>query len=363
MATAARSRHRWLNAVTVAAAVALGALAAPALPSGERLVAAGAAGVSLVLVERDTLQTRNYQPIVNHQAMVVNQSGQPLEVAIVSPIPDGRDVEGPFWPAFGLQSALGVPMQCPWPLDVANYRLLEETPSHRKAEGGRPAAFVWDGVTVAPREAVIAQYDNYYGPKDVFYTPSGIGIADLDIGVGYSLTDLGAGRFNAALRYRLTNRTGHEIRELSLSVFVPDTMIEASGPVQIVEVTGATVPPSVRQGKMTGADGVGRVASGCDFFLGPRTLGAGETVEVVVRLNWRVVGAGEIHPTVAVQGRGEGARLWPETQLQPGASGGQGQAQALRPSRAFYYRMWNIVLPDRSYVTVGPGSRARVQRR
>ena len=166
------------------AAVTLGFLwadADPAFAQGSTLASMPAQekSPSVLLVERDVPQTRvGFEPVVNHEALIVNLSDETIEVDIESPIHQGFYVVKKFFPAFGNDSLLAMPMRFPKQVTISDYKILERPLIDTKNDH---TVFRWANISIPVKQAVIAQYDNYFGSRSQFYTKNGLKILELDI--------------------------------------------------------------------------------------------------------------------------------------------------------------------------------------
>lgn len=296
---------------------------------------------TLVMVERDVPQTRNFDPIVNHEAMVVNISPAPVVVDIVSPIPEGFNVAGKFYPAFENESLLGVPIESPFDLKIDKYQVLGKP--EIVTEGAR-TEFVWRRVRIGPNEAAVAQYDNYFGPRDRFSTEYGVSVADLDVRCSYSVETRGH-EATFKLDYRLRNLGRHPLEYLMVGVFLPDTVLAESGEQQLVRVAEVSAPPSVDVDRTSMSDGLGRMAQGSDFYIREKELPPGKEIACSLRVRGTVTGSGDIYPLMTIQAKSEGDRLWPETRL---------VRESPIELKTFYYRHLSLVIPDPHHFRVEP---------
>jgi hypothetical protein len=97
----------------------------------------------LYVIERDTLQTRNFTPIINHETMLFNLGDRPLSLELNSSIPAGKFVKGKYYPAFLEESLLPDPLFSP--IEVAPKKTSYLAKPEIKTAGDK-TTFVWKKV-------------------------------------------------------------------------------------------------------------------------------------------------------------------------------------------------------------------------
>lgn len=294
----------------------------------------------VLLVERDVPQTRvGFDPIVNHEALIVNLSKEAIILDIESPIPAGRYVVKQFFPAFGPNALLGTPMEYPQKVEVSKYDVLEKPIVDTKY--GK-TVFRWKKVNIPSGQAAIAQYDNYLGPLSQYYTESGLRILDVDIRSSYKTSLVDSGKAVVLdLFYELENLGREEMRSVLMDVIVPDKVFadESGSPVQLFETADAVASPEVRMMRGMLGDGFGKVAEGIIFSISIDSIKPGQS-----RTFWlKVIGKdwtkdGKSYPLISFQGQTTGSPIWPATKLK--------SKQKLQITN-YSYRDANLILPDK----------------
>jgi hypothetical protein len=296
-------------------------------------------GVPLYVIERDTLQTRNFVSIVNHETMAVNLGEIDLRLELTSPVPAGKNRTGPFYPAFLEDSLLPDPLFAP--LEVAPTKVAHlDRPRQRDGEGG--PAFVWPSVALPAGQAVIAQYDNYLGGKDFYHRPEGLDIFGLRIQSRYRAVQEEGGRWRLSLAYTLINDTGGDVSDVTLEIFVPlvrhvENEEDAEDRV-LLTADEICSSPDLEVARMTRVDGFASPASGLSALLRIESLPAGGQRSCFVR----VVGrpderAGTLWPILSLRGRSLQPAVWPPTRI--------AAVPAVREGR-FSYLSYNLVMQD-----------------
>jgi hypothetical protein len=309
--------------------------------------AAQAEETPLYVIERDTLQTRNFVPIINHETMVVNLGEAGLSLQLASPVPAGKNRTGPFYPAFLEDSLLPDPLFSP--LEVAPEKVSYlDRPQLVEKEGAH--AFVWKQVDLPAREATIAQYDNYLGEPDFYRRPAGLDIYGLKINSRYQAIELQNGRWELAFTYTLANSTASDISDLSLEIFLPLTRHSEDDE----DETGSVLlspdqicsSPNLEVARMTRADGFGRPAAGLSALLRIEALSAGEQRSFFIKVSGRrEERTGTLWPILSLRGRSLQAPVWPPTRIEAVPSAKEGR---------FSYLSYNLVLQDSRVLELSP---------
>jgi hypothetical protein len=289
----------------------------------------------LYVIERDTLQTRNFTPIINHQTMAVNLGDQPLEMELISPIPAAKDKEGKFYPAFLEESLLPTPLFSP--LEVTPKKVIYlGRPEIKKA--GQGSEFVWKKVNLPGKEAVVAQYDNYLGEPDFFWRPQGLEIFGLKLHTRYEVERLDASRWRLSMRYELVNDTGSVLKDLGIEVFIPLWCQREGKEMTLLEVEEISTSPNVDHTRFTKVDGFGQAATGLGMNWRTEELQPGAQAVFFLKLTGlQATQKGSLWPIITLEGRSLQPPVWPATIIRA--------AKPLREGR-FAYLSYNLVLQD-----------------
>jgi hypothetical protein len=288
------------------------------------------------LVERDTIQTRNLVPVVNHAAMLVNMGQKEIVVSIQSPFPKGKYLrESPFT-AFGNDSLLGAPMFAPFSIPIKQTEVLGKPEAIVDDSGAR---YIWNGVKLLPQHAVIAQYDSYYGPKTVFFEDRGMNIAGIKLIQRYSVEKKG-GMHRLIFRIDMKNIGTEDIEEMFFRLFVPNAVLPEKGEPWMVLVEPVDIWSSANLSVSESSiiDGFTRAARGIDASVPIGIIEAGKEIQFVLQMDIKKKAEkGAIYPIMNILGRRKSTRIWPVTRI----------TGALGAAKRFHYLFYNLVIADR----------------
>lgn len=298
----------------------------------------------LYIIERDTLQTRNFIPIVNHHTMVVNLGDYDLTLDVVSDIPSGKFQEGPAYPAFLEESLLPDPLFAP--IDVSPVKTLHlDRPDI--VTDNNTTAFVWRDIKLSPGEALISQYDNYYGETGMFRRKAGFDIERLAIKADYSVKREDETRWTISFAYTLHNRTERMIKDLSFGVFIPcEHLNEDGGTTPLFDLGEICVSPEIEFSRVTRADGFGNAAAGINVMHWRDAFAADAAISFSFKLAGRQGAADTaIWPLVTIMGRSLNRALWPPSTIETKTPVREGR---------FSYISYNLILQDRTRIRMSP---------
>ena len=309
----------------------------------------GRGGEPLYIIERSTLQTRNFTPIVNHEVLLMNLGERPLVMDVNSAVPPGKWQKGPFWPAFLADSQLPDPMFSP--LEIAPKKTTY-LPQPQILEQGTSGAFFWKDVQLAPGEATIGQYDNWYGEAGVFWTDTGLTLPGLRIRTTCSADSKG-NRLNLGFFYEVENLSPAAFDDLAFEVFVPLTVLTDAAEIKLLEATEIATSPNFTTSLTTRSDGFGRAASGVAAVFWGGTLESRGKVKLHLKVSGkRTTDTGTMWPLLSLRGRSLAGGIWPQAEVK--------LAEPAEVGR-FSYLAYNLVLPDSRALSLGPRS-ARILR-
>ncbi len=295
--------------------------------------------LSILLIERDVPQTRiGFEPIVNHEALIANLSDKTIEVDIESPIPKGLYVVKKFFPTFGNDSLLAIPMRFPQQVNISDYKILESPLIDRK---NNETVFRWTNISIPAKQAVIAQYDNYFGPRSQFYTKDGLKILELEVRTSFKASSIDSGKgIVLEVNYDMENKGKEEIEDILMDVIVPDSVYEEDEkpPVQLFEVADAVASPQVNIMRGMLGDGFGKAAAGTIFTINIQSIKPGASHNLWMKvIGKNIAKRGDSYPLLTLQYRMKGDPIWPPTILK--------SKKKLEITR-FSYRHANLILPD-----------------
>lgn len=297
----------------------------------------------LYIIERDTLQTRNFTPVINHETMVVNLGQASLTVDLDSPIPQGKFVQGKFYPAFLEDSLLPEPIFSPVAITPKKTSYLARPEILTK---GDKTSFIWKGVKIPAGEAMIGQYNNFLGKPEMYWTPAGLDIFGLALRTRYTALAKGASARTLSFEYEVENGTGSEISDLVLEVFVSVKRLGEGQGSPLLDLQEIAFSPNAEVSQMTKVDGFGQPAFGAAVTHFSRTLAAGARVRFFLRLSGSPSShPGEIWPILTVRGRSLQKPVWPPTNVKTGTPVNQGR---------FSYVSYNLVIRDSRLIALSP---------
>ena len=289
----------------------------------------------LYILERDTLQTRNFIPIINHHTMAVNLGKRPLTLELSSDIPVGKFRQGKFYPAFLENSLLPDPLFTPIDITPTNVMYVDRPETIVENES---TSFVWKGATLPPGEAVIAQYDNYFGEPNMYWRPYGMEVFGLHLRARYAAGHPDEDKLDLSFEYELVNSTGNTLSDLLLQVFIPIRQMTGEAEVHFLELQRITISPNVDVSRHTRVDGFEKPAYGIAATVNIGELENNETTHFFLSLSGKNTHAeGVIWPTLILRGRSIQKPVWPSTRIETN--------QPVHEER-FNYLSYNLVVQD-----------------
>lgn len=289
---------------------------------------------SLYVIERDAVQTRNFTPIVNHEILMINLGKDPLSLNVSSAIPAGKFVKGPFYPAFMTDSLLPDPMFSPLDVSPSKTSYLE---SPAVETSGSSTTLVWKDVTVNDGEAVIAQYDNYFGESSIYWTDDGLDILGLKIFTTYNIEST-ADQQILTFQYELENTKDSPIDDLVFDTFVPVQIFTETKEINLIELKEIAFSPNVTPSQLTRIDGLGRAASGVSATFWAETLPSKGKILLSLKLTGVKTQADDmLWPIITLRGRCVTNPVWPPAVIELDKPTNIGR---------FSYLFYNLVIPD-----------------
>ncbi len=295
---------------------------------------------NVLVVERDVPQTRTnaFVPVINHEALVANLSDRAIEVSIESPVPDGFYKVEQFFPAFGQESLLAVPMAFPDKISIANYNILER-PAVETRDGR--VRYIWPKVQIKPGHAAIAQYDNYFGRLARFFDAQGLRFLELSFATDYKASlDTRRKTVSFDMQWRIKNEGKEDIEDIVIDYILPDTVHSLVGKPdsRFFSVSELSHSEGIKSSRGMLGDGFGNPATGSIFVMNAAKLKPGESGRFWAKVRGeKMADRGRIWPLVTVQCRMKGERIWPASLL---------KSPAPLRIKSFYYRQCNLILPD-----------------
>ncbi|MEW6620165.1 MAG: hypothetical protein AB1422_12660 [bacterium] len=299
--------------------------------------------IPIYVIERDTLQTRNFIPVVNHETMIINLGKRSVRLDLVSKIPEGKYREGEGYPAFLEDSLLPEPLFSLKDISPKKTLYLEH-PEFDKDEN----AYIWKGILLPPAQNLIAQYDNYFGEYSHYWTAQGFDFQGIKIKTSYISSKLNESEWELSLSYDIENATGYQVKDFSMSVFLPVKEIRKEDEVSFIDLQQICASPNIEVSQVTKSDGYGCAAYGVMANLGTSEFDA----EGKIRFFVCIAGAllpnnGSIWPTINITGRlFNQESCWPATLI---------KTDIPVAEEHFSYTSYNLVIKDSHTFTFHQG--------
>lgn len=312
--------------------------------AGAPAPAAGTEPAPLYVIERDTLQTRNYVPIINHQTMVVNLGEAPVKLGLVSNIPAGKNRKGDGYPAFLEESLLAEPLFSP--LEVAPRKTSYLAKPELAGTAGKPA-YVWRNVPLQPGESVVAQYDNYFGEAGLYWRDDGFDFLGLGVKTDYRVEKPARDKTELSLSFEITNRTAEPVQDLGIGIFVPLRQLLKDREITMLELDRICSSPNAEASRLTKSDGFGEAAEGIGAGINIKELLPGKTEKFFLCLAGKAAPQSAASwPILTVTGRSIRPAVWPATTIKPDTPVNEAR---------FSYLAYNLVVKDRQVFRFSPG--------
>jgi hypothetical protein len=311
--------------------------------AGGQVSAADNEPVPLYVIERDTLQTRNYVPIVNHQTMVVNLGERPVSLDLTSKFPGYLNRKGDGFPAFLEDSLVADPIFSPIEITPKKTSYLAQP---ELAADGKEASYSWRNVHLPPGESVVAQYDNYFGEAGHYWRDDGFDFQGVRVKTSYSAEELKGGRTELYLGFEIVNGTGQPVQDFDLGVFVPVRRLLQEKEIDLLEPDRICTSPNVEASRLTKSDGFGEAAEGFGASISIKELLPGKPEKYFICLAGKAEARSSASwPIVTVTGRSIRPAVWPPTTIRTD--------EPVNEAR-FSYLVFNIVVKDRRLFRFSP---------
>lgn len=299
--------------------------------------------LSLYIIGRDTLQTRNFVPIVNHQTVIINLGEKPVELELTSKIPAGKHREGEGYPAFLENSLLPDPVFSPIGVSPKKTSYLAR-PNLVTQKG--EMAYVWKGVTLPTGESVIAQYDNYFGEPHYYGRPYGFDFHGIQVKKTYASRRSGKSMWELSFSYDIVNTKAYSIKDFSLSIFVPIKQIRKESETAFLELQQICSSPNIEVSQVTKSDGYGEAGYGVATALMVNDFAPNTKAKFSLRLiGNKIANNGTIWPILNMMGRSQDQAVWPPTIVKVSAPVKQ---------ERFSYLSYNLAIKDNHTFVFSP---------
>jgi hypothetical protein len=290
----------------------------------------------IYIIERDTLQTRNYTPVINHQTLIVNMGKIPVVLEVSSAIPPGKYIRGDGYPAFLDESLLPDPLFSPFDIAPKKTTYLARPDIVTKKD---QTVFIWKKMSLPSGEALVAQYDNFFGADDYYWREDGFDFLGLEVKADYDVRPLSDNIVAMTLDYQIINKTGQDLKDLSIGVFVPVTQIMKDGETPLLKLERICTSPNAEASRITKSDGFGEAAFGVGIGFTLKAFSAGGQERFSLGLSGTPLAkSGALWPIMTVTGRNLKSSAWPATTVKANAPVHEGR---------FSYLSYNLVIKDR----------------
>ncbi len=311
--------------------------------AGQPVIAADKEPSPVYVIERDTLQTRNFTPIVNHQTMVVNLSDKPLTVALTSVFPTRLHLKGNGYPAFLDDSLLSDPLFSP--LEVVSKKTTY-LPQPQIITQGENVSYSWNKLPLPPGESMVAQYDNYFGEHDYYWRKDGFELHGISVKSDYTIKPQKHGVIELGLRFDITNHSADAIQDFNLGVFVPVHRLLKEKNIKILKLEKICTSANIEASRLTKADGYGEAAEGVGASISIKDLQPGDTEKFYLYLSGGQTAEDVTSwPILTITGRSIRPPIWPATTVTTDSPANQGR---------FSYLSYNLVIKDRLRFRLSP---------
>ncbi len=295
------------------------------------------------ILERDTLQTRNFTPVINHQTMLVNLGERPLTLDLKSAFPNKFYKKGDGYPAFLDDSLIADPVFSPFEIAPKKVSYL---PRPDIIVDPQNTSFIWSKVELPDSEAVVAQYDNYYGEQNCFWRESGFDFEGIQVKTDYAVQTDKNGRITISLSFLISNNSNYDVQDFNLGVFVPVRQLLKDSEVSILETEKICTSANVEASRITKSDGFGEAADGIAAAISVKEF----TTEMQKKFSLSISGIPSKKtaiswPILTVTGRSIRPGIWPSTVIKTDTLINQG---------SFSYLSYNLVIKDRQYFKISP---------
>lgn len=301
----------------------------------------------ILVVERDTirsvaLRSPDEALVINHEICLLNNLNQSITVNFSSFVPGDKYKRCKFYPAFGSNALLDLPLFMPAYMQsrVKNITWLDNIlydapPEVNITETEEGAVYHYDNVTIEPGVAVIAVYENYYDTMESLYTPYGLNTTNLAVFESYRVFYADNQTiFN--LNYELKNTGNNTIYGIRFGTFFPYRNIS--------EKTLSS--PNVTCTEVTMQDGTGEWAKGYLCVLNLRTLDTNSQYQYSLNFSTSTPPQSSLQPVLILtyptdKVEGEEERIWHPWELNIEDIDMENEVSRIR-----YYTMVTMIIPD-----------------
>lgn len=301
---------------------------------------------SVWIVERDMPQTRNLVPILNRTTLVATGPGEPVSCTILRTLEKGQVAKGPFWPAYGSQARMSLPVLVPGDFPCREPRVLE-APGLKQI--GEKMRLSWQDIKLKPGEGVAVHSNTLLGPPDMFHREKGLAFGDIRVSTDYKAHI--SERHTLVLECSLSISNNHEqpAGELEFSFFFPRALLdqETGGPLPLIEdfIYRAQGFDDNHPLDLLISDGLARGAWGPRLTLSRESLKKGEKISCKIIVTGSInQGEKLIVPLISLSARTP-ARYWSSSEI-----------EITPPAKLNYsdYTHFNLVVADSKLFRISP---------
>ena len=302
------------------------------------------------IVERDMPQTRNLVPILNRTTMVAVGPGPAVTAAIDEQVQEIQIKPGPFWPNYGSNARMGVPVLVPEDFPSREPKLLE-TPLIKRKDN--EVFLQWSDIKLAPGQGAMVHADTWLGPPDMFHTSQGLSFGDILVNTEYQVQQDKENSVILTCRIRLQNKHTEPVQGIDFSFFFPRALLdnETGQEIPLLEdfsfiANGFSDPQPL---DLLISDGLGRGAWGPRCAVLKEILEPGKSIVCSLQVKGKIpTKEVVIVPLVSLTAR-ISARYWPSSRV-----------EITPPGKVHYsdYTHFNLVVADSRLFRLAPGKAA-----
>ncbi|MCU0290116.1 MAG: hypothetical protein MUF15_27490 [Acidobacteria bacterium] len=299
------------------------------------------------IVERDMPQTRNLVPILNRTTMVAVGQGPAVTAVISEKVQEIQIKQGPFWPNYGSNARMGVPVIVPDDFPAREPKLLETPIIKRK---NNEVFLQWTDIKFSPGQGVVVHADTLLGPPDMYHTGQGLSFGDILVNTEYQAQQDKENSVILTCHITLLNKHTEPVQGIDFSFFFPRALLDNETGQEIPLLEGFSF---IANGFLDSqpldlliSDGLGRGAWGPRCTIQKEILEPGKSIVCFLQVKGKIPAKEVIIvPLVSLTAR-ISARYWPSSQV-----------EITPPGKVHYsdYTHFNLVVADSRLFRLAPG--------
>lgn len=299
------------------------------------------------IVERDMPQTRNLVPILNRTTLVAAGPGPAVTCAVNQQVQEIHIKQGPFWPKFGSNARMGLPVLVPDDFPCREPRLLETPLINRK---DTEVILQWADIKLAQGQGAAVHSDTWLGPPDMYHTSQGLAFGDILVITEYQARLDSGNSVTLTCHITLQNKHSEPVQAIDFSFFFPRALLdnETGQEIPLLEdfsftAQGFSDPHPL---DLLICDGLGRGAWGPRCTILKESLEPGKSLVCSLEVKGKIPAREVIIvPLVSLVAR-IAARYWPSSRI-----------EIKPPGKVHYsdYTHFNLVVADSRLFRLAPG--------